>query len=157
MSEQKTSIQFYHLTATPLERALPKLLEKAVVGGYRALLLCASDTQIEQLDKLLWIYDNNSFLPHGKINDPQPENQPILLATAETTLNKANLLVVTDGRSVNIAMEYERILDIFDGKDEQAVSLARTRWKEYKDAGYKLYYFRQTEQGSWQKNYTDSN
>lgn len=146
------AVQFYHLTTTPLEKALPKLLERAVAGNYRSLVLGASDADIEQLDKLLWAYDELSFLPHGKITDAQPENQPILLATADTPLNKANLLVVTDGRSVDTTTEHERILDIFDGKDAQSVALARTRWKEYKDAGYELSYFRQTQQGGWQKN-----
>ena len=37
-----TEINFYHLTFSPLERALPKLLERTLEGGKRALVLAAS-------------------------------------------------------------------------------------------------------------------
>lgn len=145
-----TAIQFYHLTTTPLERALPKLLERAVAGGYHICLVAQSDERVEQLNKLLWSYDPISFLPHGSDKDEQPENQTILLSTTIESPNSANLLVVTDGRSVSQA-KFERILDIFDGNDPQATVAARARWTEYKNAGHEITYFSQNAQGSWQK------
>lgn len=145
-----TTVQFYHLTTTPLERALPKLLERALSGGYRVCLVAQSDERVEQLNKLLWTYDPVSFLPHGSDKDEQPENQPILISTGIEPVNSANLLVVTDGRSVD-QPKFERILDVFDGNDPQATVAARARWTEYKNAGYELTYFSQNVQGGWQK------
>ena len=145
-----TAIQFYHLTTSPLERALPKLLERAVAGGYRVCLTAESDERVEQLNKLLWTYDNVSFLTHGSDKDEQPENQPILLSTNIESANSANLLVVTDGRSIT-KPTFERILDIFDGKDPQATVAARVRWTEYKNAGHEMTYFSQNERGGWEK------
>ena len=78
-----TTIQFYHLTATPLERALPKLLEKAYGGGFTTLLVADSEEYVEHLNQLLWTYDPGSFLPHGSVKDGNVEQQPILLVTAE--------------------------------------------------------------------------
>ncbi len=144
------SVQFYHLTATPLDRALPKLLERAVSGGYRVLLTVESDELGERLNQLLWTYDPGSFLPHGIDKEAQPEQQPILISTSTEPANSANLLMVTDGRSVKGA-EFERILDVFDGNDGDATTSARARWKEYKDIGHELTYFSQNEQGGWQK------
>lgn len=77
-----TTVQFYHLITTPLERALPKLLEKAYGGGFKTLLVAESDERVEQLNQLLWTYDPNSFLPHGSVQDGDSEQQPILLATS---------------------------------------------------------------------------
>ncbi len=34
-----TEIGFYHLRASPLDRALPQLLEKAYAGGHRVVVL----------------------------------------------------------------------------------------------------------------------
>jgi DNA polymerase-3 subunit chi len=144
------SVQFYHLTTTPLERALPKLLERALAGGYRACLVAESDERVEQLNQMLWTYDPASFLPHGSDKDEQPEEQPILISTGIEPVNPANLLVVTDGRSVKDS-KFERILDIFDGNDAQATVAARARWAEYKDIGHELTYFSQNEHGGWQK------
>ena len=145
-----TAIQFYHLTTTPLERALPKLLERAVAGGYHICLVVESDARVEQLNNLLWTYDTSSFLAHGSDKDEQPENQPILLSTNIESPNSANLLVVTDGRSIN-QPKFERILDIFDGNDPQATVAARLRWTEYKNAGHEMTYFKQNERGGWEK------
>ena len=144
------SVQFYHLTTSPLEKALPKLLERAVDGGYKICVVTESEARVEQLNQLLWTYDPDSFLPHGSYKDPQPESQPILLSTNPEPINAANLLVITDGRSIK-QPEFERVLDIFDGNDPQSTQQARTRWAEYKNAGYELTYFRQNERGGWEK------
>ena len=144
-------VQFYHLTTTRLDRALPKLLEKAVAGGYRVLLLTASEEQAEQLNQLLWTYDTGGFLPHGTMASGQPEKQPILISTGFDAPNQANLLAVTNGAMPPEPERFERILDIFDGSDAEAVIHARTRWKQYKDRGHAITYLRQTEAGGWDK------
>ncbi len=144
-----TAIQFYHLTTTPIERALPKLLERAISGGYKVCLVANSDARVEQFNQLLWAYDPDSFLPHGSDKDAQPESQPILLSCESKPLNNSNLLVVTDGRKAE--GDFERVLDIFDGNDPAATAAARTRWSEYKSAGHEITYFSQNEQGGWQK------
>jgi DNA polymerase-3 subunit chi len=43
------------------------------------------------------------------------------------------------------------VLDIFDGRNEEAVSQARKRWVSYKAAGHELTYLKQTETGGWQQ------
>lgn len=146
-------IQFYHLTTTPLERALPKLMEKVVAGGFKALLVADSEPRLHALDELLWAYDPVSFMPHAPANDEYAALQPILLSdTIEIEpANKANLLVVTDGSMPADASRFARILDIFDSRDGQATEQARTRWSSYKSAGHELTYLRQTEQGGWQQ------
>lgn len=144
-------IQFYHLLTTPLERALPKLLEKASQGKFRTLLLAESDERVDQLNQLLWTYDPGSFLAHGSLRDGHAEEQPILLSTRIEALNNANLLLVTDGRCCEEPSMFERIADMFDGGDAQAVEKARVRWGYYKEAGHSLSYLRQTDSGGWEQ------
>jgi len=100
-----TAIQFYHLTATPLERALPKLLEKAVAGGFRTLLVDESDARVEQLNQLLWTYDAGSFLPHGSAKDGRAEEQPILLATPDYLASLTSPPCLRGGRGGDGATE----------------------------------------------------
>ena len=38
-----TEIAFHHLTRTPLDQALPKLLGRVLAGGGRAFVLCGSE------------------------------------------------------------------------------------------------------------------
>ncbi len=145
------SVQFYHLTTTPLERALPKLLEKVVSSGFRTLLVADSPEQVERLNELLWTYDPGSFLPHGSETDGNPDKQPVLLSTGMEPINGAKLVLVTNGAVPGPEYGYERILDIFDGNDPQAVAGARSRWTAYKQAGNELSYLRQTDSGGWEK------
>ena len=144
------TIQFYHLTATPLGRALPKLMEKALAGGFRALVVTQPE-HVEQVDDLLWTYDPASFLPHGSEKAGRLEAQPILISAQAENRNGATLLVITDGRSESTPDNWARILDIFDGKDAEAVAAARQRWTAYKEQGHELSYLKQTENGGWQQ------
>ena len=145
------AIQFYHLTATPLEHALPKLLEKALAAGFRSVLLADSQARLDALNQWLWAYDAASFLPHGLATEPHAEMQPILLSVEMTTQNQANLALITDGRLLETENNFSRVLDMFDGSDEAATTAARQRWTHYKNAGHEISYFRQNERGGWEK------
>jgi DNA polymerase-3 subunit chi len=142
-----TEIGFYHLQSTPLERALPKLLERSLAAGFRALVLAGSAARIAQLDAVLWTYDEASFLPHGRSGDGQAERQPILLSDIEENANGADMLVLTDGVGSARIAEYRRCLDLFDGNDEPAVAAARERWAAVKAAGHSLTYWQETATG----------
>lgn len=142
-----TDIRFYHLTTTPLERALPQLLERALGAEFRVVVR-AEEAAINELNTVLWTYRADSFLPHGSGEDGHAAEQPIYLTAEDENPNGATLLAVTDG-STPALVAYERVLDLFDGSDENAVQAARTRWKAYKDAGHDLQYWQQTESGGW--------
>lgn len=145
------SIHFYHLASTPLERALPKLLEKSYQGGYRTIVLADNDAQVAKLDTLLWTYDQDSFLPHGTTKDGA-EAQPILLtASMPPQAGEKEILFITSGVQPANTEGYERIIDMFDGSREESLSAARARWKHYKDSGAELFYYQQTASGSWEK------
>jgi len=146
-----TDVGFYHLQASPLERALPKLLAKAHEGGWRMVLLAGSEERVEALDRLLWTYDQGSFLPHGSARDGDAEAQPIYLTEREDNPNDARLLVCVDGVEPAFLDRFERCLDLFDGNDAEAVAAARARWRRLKDAGHALTYWQQTVRGGWER------
>jgi DNA polymerase-3 subunit chi len=145
-----TEIGFYHLRTTPLERALPQLLEKAFAGGHRIVVMAASAERVDHLNMLLWTYGETAFLPHGAAKDGDAARQPIWLTTADENPNNATMLVLVDGASSTLLPHYARVCDMFDGKDIAALEAARLRWREAKEAGHALTYWQQTETG-WQK------
>jgi DNA polymerase-3 subunit chi len=145
-----TEIGFYQLQATPLERALPKLLERGLAAGFRIVVLAGSGERVDHLDALLWTYDEASFLPHGSRRDGRPELQPIWLTESDENPNAADMLVLTDGAVSSRLAEYRRCLDLFDGSDETALGAARERWRLAKAAGYAPTYWQQTPTG-WTK------
>lgn len=146
-----TEIGFYHLTRSPLEQALPKLLEKTLDAGKRALVLASSEERVESLVGQLWTYRQDAWLPHGSVRDGHPEQQPIWLSTEDANANGATFLFLTDGAETPTVGEFERCFELFDGRDDRAVEAARGRWTAYKEAGHDLTYWQQTERGGWEK------
>jgi len=143
-------IGFYHLLATPLERALPRLLERARAGGYRIVVRAASAERVEHLNALLWTYDEASFLPHGTPRDGNAESQPVWLTDRAENPNEAGMLVLVDGVDADDLGAFARCCDMFDGNDDAAVQAARERWRRAREAGHTLTYWQQTEKG-WEK------
>jgi DNA polymerase-3 subunit chi len=138
------------LTRTPLERALPKLLERALAQGWRAVVIAGSTERVAALDAALWTYQDASFLPHGSARDGHAARQPVWLTTEDENPNGARLLVLVDGVPSSRLEAFERVLDVFDGTEE-SVAAARQRWRQAKEAGHALTYWQQTEKGWEQK------
>lgn len=152
MPEAKsTDVLFYHLERTPLERVLPELLEKTLERGWRAVIQAGSQERVEALDTALWTYRDSSFLPHGTLSDGPPEDQPILITSQTDTLNGATIRFFVDGSDADDLTPYERVVYLFDGRDEGAVSNARTQWSKAKEAGHQVTYWQQSEQGKWEQ------
>ncbi len=146
-----TEIGFYHLTRSPLERALPRLLEKAHASGVRVVVMAGSAERVEALDQVLWTYDPASFLPHGSARDGEAATQPIWLTTEDENPNDASVLLLTDGATSDKVGDYARCLEMFDGNDADSVAAARAHWRDYDAAGHALTYWQQTERGGWEK------
>ncbi|WP_372000116.1 DNA polymerase III subunit chi [Tistrella mobilis] len=144
-------IAFYHLTVTPLEQALPALLERVLAHDWRAVLRAGSAERVKALDSLLWTYDPDSFLPHGSQGDPLPERQPVWLTAGDDMPNDPQVLVLVDGMDHPDPSGFVRVLDLFDGRDDLAVSAARDRWRVRKARGFALTYWRQRPDGRWER------
>ncbi len=146
-----TEISFYHLTIRPIEWVLPRLLERTLEVNARAVVILSSLDRVAFFNSHFWTYDQNSWLPHGSEKNGDAENQPIWLTTIDERPNGATFLFLTDGASSNKISEYERVFELFDGKDEKMIQLARQTWKIYKDLGHELSYWQQDELGKWKK------
>ncbi|MCI4661971.1 MAG: DNA polymerase III subunit chi [Neomegalonema sp.] len=143
-------ILFYHLSKRPLETALPDLLEKTLAKGWRAVVRCGSQERVEALDRLLWTYDEASFLPHGTSDAAR---QPILLTTGDAVPNGADLLFLLDGIEADPQemARFTRACVMFDEADAPALAAARVAWKAVTEAGLPAVYWAQGAGGRWEK------
>ncbi|WP_019015717.1 DNA polymerase III subunit chi [Elioraea tepidiphila] len=143
-------IGFYHLTRTSLDVALPKLLGRVLATGGRAVVKTASEDRVAALDTALWLCPDPDWLPHGTRATGEADLQPIWLTTDDEAPNGARHLFLVEGAESARLAAFERVFDLFDGRDEDAVAAARQRWAAAKAAGHTLTYWRQTERG-WEK------
>jgi DNA polymerase-3 subunit chi len=146
-----TEVGFYHLTRSSLDEALPRLLEKAYAAGHRVVVRGGDAERIELLNRALWTYRKDSFLPHGARSDGFAEDQPIYLTAQVENPNGASILVRVDDAEAPDLNTFDRCLDLFDGSDPDAVARARTRWREAREHGHTCTYWQQGERGGWVK------
>lgn len=145
-----SEIRFYHLEQQTLEQVLPALLGKALEGGHRIIVKTGDQHTAERLNDYLWTYNPNSFLPHGSKKDGNAQHQPIWLTSEDENPNNANVLILTTGATSENVSDYKLCCELFDGRDHEAVSAARARWKSYQEAEHDLTYWQQGQNG-WEK------
>lgn len=146
-----TDVAFYHLQSASLEAALPKLLEKTLAAGKRAVVLAASVERVEALAVQLWTYNPDAWLPHGTAQDGAAAEQPIWISPNDENPNGAQFLFLCDGADSAAVASYERCFDLFDGNDAAAVEAARRRWQARKAEGHAVTYWQQTGRGGWER------
>jgi DNA polymerase-3 subunit chi len=144
-------VLFYHLERQTLERVLPTLLEKTLAKGWRAVVQAGSEERLEALDLALWTYADDSFLAHGTAQTGQPDAQPIYLTTGDETPNGAGVRFLVDGATAASFSGAERLVFVFDGRDDDATAQAREQWKAAKASGCQVTYWRQSDEGRWEK------
>lgn len=145
------AVFFYHLTRSPLEAALPLLLDRAMGAGWRVAVRTCDAARADWLDARLWLGPEDGFLPHGVAGGRHDRAQPVLLTTAGLPEGVACLMVV-DGAEVAVAecQAAERVCILFDGNDPAAVQVARGQWKTLTAAGLPAQYWSE-ESGRWAK------
>lgn len=163
-----TEILFYHLEHKPIDQVLPDLLEKCLSRGWKSYIQCHDKTNAQKLDKHLWHYRDDSFLPHAM--DPAPaaltknitpeayaKLQPILVGYGADNANQANIRFLLEGADIetDAIKDYQRIIIMFDAANENNVAAARVQWKKFKNLGRDIIseqtYWQQDYSGKWEK------
>ena len=152
MANSLQNIDFYQLLGGQLDELATQLVEKCRAAGKNVIIYNAPSSSQSQSEHL-WTIRDLSFLAHGIDTDEGQEFAPIWISS-DVSQNqiKAEFAILKDGMVPEDLDQFERILVIFDGRDEQALATARQQWKDwssiYQD---KCRYFAKTEEGRWQQ------
>ena len=131
----------FYLIARPRFRSDPlrlvcELARKANDAGLFALVLARDAAQAEQLDDLLWAFDDDAYVPHQIAgSDEEDELTPVLIATPDTDTPMRPLLI--NLRDAPAEGGFERVLEVVPA-DESARGPLRERWKHYKAHGFEV-------------------
>jgi DNA polymerase III subunit chi len=144
---------FYQLRRRTLEQTLPALVERALQRGWRAVIQSRTPERLAAIDDLLWTHADDSFLPHGSQADGDPHLQLVWLTNAGDNPNGARLRFLVDGAEAEpyLDSDYERVILLFDGRDESSLAAARAQWRILKARDAALSYWQETEEGGWKK------
>ncbi|MEL6746324.1 MAG: DNA polymerase III subunit chi [Pseudomonadota bacterium] len=158
-----TEVWFYHLERAAALDVVPTLLEKTLERGWRAIVRTSDPERIATWDTHLWVYREDSFLPHAAaLTDAAPASaseahhawlarQQVVLTTATDVPNGATVGFLVDGAAPEAIDGYERVVLLFDGRNADELQAARGHWSALKAAGHALTYWQQDQSGRWQK------
>ncbi len=140
-------VDFYQLSQSPVEGALPLLAAKMLETGARVLVVSAAEAQLVRISDALWAV-RDQFLAHAPAGGPHDAHQPILLTDTLSAANGATFLALADGQWRDGAEAFERVFLLFDGS---TIDDARATWRALGEReGIERNYWRQ-EGGRWTK------
>jgi len=126
------------------------LLEKSLANDWRVRLQFNDARAMAEMDRYLWVYKDDSFLPHGTDDKPGADAHPILL-TAQAGDAREDVVFLIGGAEPGDMTGVKRCITMVDSRDEHGRTVARARWKAAKDAGASVSYWTQDDNGKWGK------
>lgn len=135
-----TRIQFYILKPGSRDNRFGlacRVTEIAYRRGHRVLMHTESAEQAQHLDRLLWTFREQSFLPHGQIADADASLTPVLIDHQGNAGDEHDVLVNLTTTVPGFFSRFERVLECIDHEPEIKAA-GRQRFRYYRDHGYPL-------------------
>ncbi len=135
-----TSIDFYISESTDIsirDLLACRLSEKACHTNASAFINTQTEEHSQQLDKLLWTFKEQSFIPHQLYNheDALKHEHPVLIGHDVEPEKNFDLLINLDNEIPEFYSRFKRVIEIVTN-DEQQRALSRKHYTFYKDRGY---------------------
>ncbi len=112
-----------------------ELIKKAFAAEQAVLVLARSLEQAEELDQILWEFDDDAFIPHQIAGDDDDANCAVLIVTPDyTSEDRALVLNLRDECAPGV---WDRVLEVVAAEKSERDG-SRTRWREYQQRGVEL-------------------
>lgn len=132
------AIYFVRLERQEKALHVGRLAETCFNRGQRLLIIVANDEMAVSLDRYLWTWKKDSFLPHAVINaDAKQCDEAIVISTVEHNPNHADVLICVSPSSPSFFKGFQLIYDFAETYDAQLAEAARQRFRLYRESGFK--------------------
>lgn len=135
-----TQVDFYILNNAQdaeTEQFACFLAEKAYKKGHKIHIHTADNSQTERMDKLLWTFNDQSFLPHVTMNHELQAETPINISHNQDKAFISDVLINLRSEVPVFYKQFDRIAELVS-TDTQKRQAARSRYREYQQQGYNV-------------------
>ncbi|MCP5149326.1 MAG: DNA polymerase III subunit chi [Ectothiorhodospiraceae bacterium] len=135
-------VDFYLLRGGGAEERLRftcRLVEKAWQRGHRIFVHTASADDAESLDRLLWTFREESFVPHARVDRAGDPPEPVLIGDGRDPPGELDLLINLSDAETAAAARAARVAEVV-ASVESARQAARARYRAYRESGHPLEY-----------------
>ena len=114
-----------------------RVTEKARQAGRRIVIHCQSSEEAAHIDRLLWTFWDQRFIPHGRIGEADPAINPILIGDGREAIEEQGVLVNLAETVPTFFGRFERLVECMD-HDPVVKAAGRERFRYYREHGYAL-------------------
>ncbi|UTA49004.1 DNA polymerase III subunit chi [Simiduia sp. 21SJ11W-1] len=135
-----TKVDFLASQETDLEARLRlacRVAQKAIRSESPVFIACQSQSQLAELDALLWNFEPESFLAHTNLAEGAEQDAPITLGTAENCGDHHGVLINLCAQVPPYFSRFERLFELVVQVPE-ILECTRANWSYYKSRGYPL-------------------
>lgn len=86
-------INFYQTQSEDIAKTFCKISEKCYYSNSNTLVITENEDYSNSIDKALWTYSKEHFIPHATASDPLPDSQSILITTKPKNLNNSEIII----------------------------------------------------------------
>jgi len=114
-----------------------RVADKARKAGHRVVIHTASDEEARHMDRMLWTFNEQSFIPHARLGEGDPALNPILIGDASNAHDEHDVLINLGTEVPIFFSRFERMAECVDN-DQTIRNASRERYRFYRDRGYPL-------------------
>lgn len=114
-----------------------RLAEKALEQEHRVLISVTGDEELRHMDRLLWTWREQSFIPHGILGKADAGLNPILINAGSDPADEHDVLINLRPEIPDYFSRFARVAECVDQDAAQKAS-SRDRYRFYRDHGYPL-------------------
>lgn len=139
-------INIYQTTEGQLISVIVRLLEKAHLSGYNCLFFSHILERVEIVDKTLWTFSTNSFIPHGSKKLGFIDKQPIYLTNEYENPNNSEILIIVDSFDYSkFNKNFKKIMMVFE--DASQLEHIQVIYQDLKNSNKNVNYWKQSATG----------
>lgn len=129
-------VEFYVLSATTTEsrlRAACQLAGKAWKAGLPVFLRGADSEQCAELDRLLWSFRPESFIPHSLHEDDQ--QAPVVIGVDQSPAQAGGVLLNLHPQLSPHLAQFSRVIEIVN-QEPALLAQCRENFRQYRQLGH---------------------
>ena len=131
-----TSIDFYFNASDRLTVAC-RLASKAFAHRKKLLIFAPESDTAHRIDRMLWTWQQLSFVPHCLASDPLATQTPVLITRESAAPPECDVLLNLAAECPPFFERYPRLLEVV-GLTNEEKDLGRGRYRFYKVRGYAI-------------------
>jgi DNA polymerase-3 subunit chi len=130
----KKNVLFLELATANKNSFVCDVAEKLYGDGKSITIFCKEINTATLLDRLLWSWKQDSFIPHSVINEPQDFiEESVILTTNLNFKPQTDALILFNPAPEDYFSQYSFIIDFAEVYDNQKRLESRERYKKLRD------------------------